>query len=160
MRVTSDIKIETLMIQDDVQEIIQPVIEDLGYKLWGCEYLPQGKHSLLRIYIDREEGIGIEDCEKVSKQISSTLDVEDPIAGHYQLEISSPGIPRPLFYAWQYKEYIGEMADLKLYQPIEKTRKISGIIKQADEEFVVVCINEDDMTIPFNNIVKAYLTNN
>ena len=148
------------MIQDDVQVLIQPVIEDLGYILWGCEYLPQGKHSLLRIYIDHAEGIGIEDCEKVSKQISSVLDVEDPITGHYQLEVSSPGIPRPLFYAWQYKNYIDETVDLKLYQPIEKTRKISGIIKQADEEAVIVRINDDEITIPFNNIVKAYLTNN
>ena len=137
------------MIQDDVRTIVQPVIEDMGYILWGCEYLPQGKHSLLRIFIDHVNGIGIDDCEKTSKQISAVLDVEDPIAGQYQLEISSPGIPRPLFYPWQYAQYIGETVEFKLFQPIGNSRKISGIITQADSEKVSIIYQEEEINIPF-----------
>ncbi|HAV0011531.1 TPA: ribosome maturation factor RimP, partial [Legionella pneumophila] len=80
------------MINDDLIVLLEPIIKNMGYELWGCEYLSQGKHSLLRIYIDKPDGIGIDDCQEVSKQVSAMLDVEDPIPGHYSLEISSPGI--------------------------------------------------------------------
>ena len=80
-----------------VTELIDTTIQVLGLDLWGVELLQQGKYSLLRIYIEREEGVTIEDCEKVSRQVSALLDVEDPIAGEYTLEVSSPGMDRPLF---------------------------------------------------------------
>jgi ribosome maturation factor RimP len=89
------------MIKDELEHLLAPTINDMGYELWGCEYLPQGKHSLLRIYIDKTDGISIDDCQEVSHQISALLDVEDPIPGNYSLEVSSPGIPRPLFNSWQ-----------------------------------------------------------
>lgn len=146
------------MIQTDVEQLLKPVIEDMGYVLWGCEYLGQGKHSLLRIYIDKESGIGIEDCERVSKQVSALLDVDDPIPGNYTLEVSSPGIPRPLFQPWQYQQYIGENVDLKLFKPIAGKRKLSGTLLSADDETVLLKQGEDELEIQFSNVVKANLT--
>lgn len=146
------------MIQDELVELLAPVITDMGYELWGCEYLPQGKHSLLRIYIDKSDGIQIDDCQEVSKQVSAVLDVEDPITGNYSLEISSPGIPRPLFYSWQFQRYIGQEAQIKTYKPIKNKRRFTGIIVSANESTLVLNINDEDQELLFSNIVKANLT--
>lgn len=146
------------MIQDDIEQLLSPLIQDLGYELWGCEFLSQGKHSLLRIYIDKADGIGIEDCETVSKQVSALLDVEDPIPGNYSLEISSPGIPRPLFSSIQYQRYIGQPVQIKTYKPVDGKRKLSGTIVSASESTLVLKINDEHQEILFSNIVKAHLT--
>ncbi len=146
------------MMQDELVQLLSPTVTTMGYELWGCEYLSQGKHSLLRIYIDKPDGIGIEDCQEVSHQISALLDVEDPIPGNYSLEISSPGIPRPLFYGWQYQRYIGQLVQLKTFKPVIGKRKISGAIVSATENAVVLDINNEHHELLFSNIVKAYLT--
>ncbi|WP_454781302.1 ribosome maturation factor RimP [Legionella sp. WA2022007384] len=146
------------MIQDELEHLLAPTLNDMGYELWGCEYLSQGKHSLLRIYIDKADGIGIEDCEAVSHQVSALLDVEDPISGNYSLEVSSPGIPRPLFKNWQYQRYIGHEVQVKTFKPIEGKRKLLGTIVSASEETLVLKINNKDQELLFSNIVKASLT--
>ncbi|VVM28577.1 FIG000325: clustered with transcription termination protein NusA, partial [uncultured Gammaproteobacteria bacterium] len=84
-------------ITDKIEVLIRPVIEDMGYELVGVEYVASGKHSILRVYIDSDQGIGLNDCETVSRQLSSIFDVEDPIMTQYNLEVSSPGVERPLF---------------------------------------------------------------
>ncbi|KTD28737.1 ribosome maturation factor RimP [Legionella israelensis] len=146
------------MIKDKLKQLLEPVIEDAGYQLWGIEYLAQGKHSLLRIYIDKPEGIGIDDCERVSKQVSSLLDVEDPISGNYNLEVSSPGISRPLFFTWQYKKYIGSDVQLKLIKPLKNKRKITGTIASVSDDAVVLEIDQEQHEILFSAIAKANLT--
>jgi ribosome maturation factor RimP len=146
------------MLQNEIEALIKPAIEDMGYTLWGCEYLSQGRHSLLRIYIDKADGVIITDCEKVSKQVSSILDVEDPISGNYSLEVSSPGIPRPLFHPWQYELFAGKEVYLKLAKPVDKKRKIHGIIKEILPNTLILNINDEPLEIPFPNIVKANLT--
>lgn len=146
------------MMQDELEQLLSPTISDMGFELWGCEYLSQGKHSLLRIYIDKTDGIGIEDCQEVSKQVSALLDVEDPIPGNYSLEISSPGIPRPLFYIWQYQRYIGYSVQMKTYKPVNGKRKLLGTIVSASESTLVLDINNEHQELLFSNIVKANLT--
>ncbi|MCW8444988.1 ribosome maturation factor RimP [Fluoribacter gormanii] len=146
------------MIQEELEHLLAPTINDMGYELWGCEYLSQGKHSLLRIYIDKADGIGIEDCEAVSHQVSALLDVEDPISGNYSLEVSSPGIPRPLFKKWQYQRYIGHDVQIKTFKPIEGKRKLLGTIVSASDDALVLKINNEDKELLFSNIVKASLT--
>jgi ribosome maturation factor RimP len=146
------------MIKNEIEQLIKPLIEDLGYELWGCEYLAQGKHSLLRIYIDKEGGIGISDCERVSKQVSALLDVEEPIPGNYSLEISSPGIPRPLFNKEQYKRYLGQEIRLKLYKPINGSRNLLGIIISVNEDGLVLKTGDEQLDVQFTQIVKANLT--
>ena len=146
------------MIQREIEQLIQPTLSDMGYELWGCEYLAQGKHSLLRIYIDTAAGIGMEDCEKVSRQISAILDVEDPISGNYSLEVSSPGIPRPLFHSRQYQRYMGLEVQIKLFKPVNAKRKFLGTIASADEQTLVLTIDNKQQDFLFSNIVKANLT--
>jgi ribosome maturation factor RimP len=146
------------MMQEELEQLLSPIINDMGYELWGCEYLSQGKHSVLRIYIDKEDGIGIEDCQQVSKQVSALLDVEDPIPGNYSLEISSPGIPRPLFKSSQYQIYIGQVIHVKTYKSIQGKRKLEGILISASDSNLVLSINNEYQEILFSNIAKAYLT--
>lgn len=145
------------MIRNEIEAMLMPLVEDLGYELWGCEYLSQGKHSLLRIYIDKEDGINIDDCERVSKQISAFLDVEDPISGNYSLEISSPGIPRPLFYKEQYKRYLGQDVQVKLFKPVNGSRKFTGTILDVSEDVLILQMGEEKIEIPFAHVVKANL---
>lgn len=145
------------MIQHDIEQLIHPTLSSMGYELWGCEYLAQGKHSLLRIYIDSPVGIGMEDCEKVSRQISAILDVEDPISGHYTLEVSSPGVPRPLFHGHQYQRYIGLEVQIKLFKPLNGKRKFTGVVVSVDDEGVVLSIDQQHQPFLFSNIVKASL---
>ena len=145
------------MIRKDIQELIEPLVNQLGYVLWGCEYLSQGKYSLLRIYIDKENGINITDCERVSRQVSALLDVEDPIQGHYSLEISSPGIPRPLFDKEHYRQYIGSDVMLKLHKPINGKRKIKGIIQSVNNDAFTLKVGDEQYEVQFSQIVKANL---
>lgn len=145
------------MIRNEIEAMLMPLVEDLGYEFWGCEYLSQGKHSLLRIYIDKENGINVDDCERVSKQISAFLDVEDPIPGNYSLEISSPGIPRPLFYKEQYKRYLGQDVQVKLFKPVNGSRKLSGTILDVSEDVLILQMGEEKIEVPFSHVVKANL---
>ncbi len=145
------------MNKTDLEKLLQPIVNQLGYELWGCDYLQQGKHSLLRIYIDKEDGIGVADCELVSRDVSTMLDVEDPITGNYSLEISSPGIPRPLFYKEQFDRYIGSEVELKLYKPLDGSRKVIGTICSTDSETLIIDLGDSQKNILFSQIVKANL---
>src|SRR3546814_20478459 len=98
---------------EQLQALLAPVVEALGYQCWGIEFISQGRHSLLRVYIDHADGILIDDCEKVSRQLSGVLDVEDPISVDYTLEVSSPGMDRPLFTIDQYTAHIGVRVKIK-----------------------------------------------
>ena len=138
-------------------ELIEPVIEGLGFECVGIEYNPHPKHGLLRIYIDTEAGIGIADCSKVSHQISGMLDVEDPIQGNYQLEVSSPGTDRPLFKLEQFEQFIGKVATVSLFRAIENRRKITGSITAVENEIVRFQEGDKVYEIPFQAISKARL---
>lgn len=145
------------MIKNEIENLLSPIIQELGFELWGCEYLTQGRYSLLRIYIDKEKGIELEDCAIVSKRISAVLDVEDPIQGNYSLEVSSPGIPRPLFKWQQYKRYLQHSVMLKLISPYSGKRKHEGKILAVDENSVTLEVGNEELEIPFSLIVKANL---
>jgi len=121
-------------ITDKIDELIKPVIEDMGFELVGIEYISSGKHSILRVYIDTEQGIGIDDCEVVSRQLSSIFDVEDPITMPYNLEVSSPGIERPLFNIGHYQRFLGNDISLRLLRPIKGQRKFKGAIGSVSEK--------------------------
>ena len=140
-----------------IAELITPTIEALGLELWGIEHGSQGKFSLLRIYIDSEEGVTIDDCERVSRQVSAILDVEDPISGEYTLEVSSPGMDRPLFTEEQFKRYLGEVANVRTRGPINGRRKFKGTIVEVSDGTVVVNIDGENYQIPHAEIEKAAL---
>ena len=140
---------------EQLQALLAPVVEALGYECWGLEFISQGRHSLLRVYIDRPEGILIDDCEIVSRQVSGILDVEDPISGEYTLEVSSPGMDRPLFTLEQFARYVGEQVKIKLRTPFERRRNFQGILRGVEEQDVVVQVDNQEFLLPIDSIDKA-----
>jgi len=140
--------------QQKLVEIIRPAVEALGCILWGVEYLPQGKHSILRVYIDHEDGVTLEHCEVVSKQISSVLDVEDPIQSNYVLEVSSPGMDRPLFNVDQCQMYCGETVRVRLQSPIKDRRKWTGTLTAVEGDILNITAEGQALEIDWHNIDK------
>jgi ribosome maturation factor RimP len=138
-----------------LEALLRPGVEALGYQLWGLEYHSQGRHSTVRIYIDAEQGIGVDDCAKVSHQLSGILDVEDPIAGEYSLEVSSPGMDRPLYSLEQFAEYIGSNVNLRLRVAFEGRRKFLGRLVAIEDEDVVLMVDEHEYLLPHDQIEKA-----
>lgn len=145
---------------EQLQDILTPVVEALGYKCWGIEYAAQGRHSVLRVYIDHENGILVDDCEVVSRQLSAVMDVEDPISSEYTLEVSSPGIDRPLFTLEQFTQYIGEQVKIKLRSPVEERRSYQGLIRSVEDQDVVVQVDEYEYLLPIDLIEKANILPN
>ena len=137
--------------------IIEPAVEALGYELVGVEYLPQGRHSLLRVYIDSADGITVDDCERASHQVSGALDVEDPIRGQYTLEVSSPGIERPLFTAAHFERFAGELAQVRLVAPLDGRRRFKGRLRGIEGDDVVIEVDGEAYRLPLEQIEKAHL---
>ena len=140
---------------EQLQQLLEPVVTALDCELWGVEVLPQGKQSLLRIFIDKEDGIGVEDCERVSRQVSSLMDVEDPVSGEYTLEVSSPGSDRPLYTLAQFEAFIGENVSVKLRFPYEGRRNFKGHLKGVEASDVVVEVDNHEYLFPFDSVEKA-----
>lgn len=141
--------------QQELFQLLEPSVVALGYELWGVEYLSQGKHSVLRVYIDAKDGISVEDCARTSGQLSGILDVEDPIAGEYTLEVSSPGMDRLLFRLEQYLEFAGETVELRLRRPFEGRRNFKGVLRGIEGEDVVVQVDDHEYLLPYSAIEKA-----
>ena len=146
-------------IADKVLSILNPSVHDLGYELLGVEYVPSGKHSVLRLYIDSDEGIGVDDCETVSRQVSAIMDVEDPISGQYNLEVSSPGIERPLFSFPHYRRFLGHDVRIRTYRAIEGRRNFSGTIGSVSENSNAIELVTElgSVTLDIDLIEKANL---
>ena len=141
--------------EQQLRDLLAPTVEALGFELWGLEYLSQGRHSLVRVYIDGDNGITVDDCAAVSEQIGSVLDVEDPIHGEYTLEVSSPGMDRLLFELDQDPGYVGETVELRLRSAFEGRRKFRGVLKGIEGEDVVVQVDEHEYLLPHSAIDKA-----
>lgn len=143
-----------------LEQMLSPAVAAVGFELWGIELLQQGRHSVLRVYIESPNGIGIDDCTLVSHQVSGVLDVEDPIAGEYTLEVSSPGWDRPLFHPEQYARFVGSEVTARLSVPLNGRRKYKGLIQQVLEEGVEILAEGQVVTIPFAQIDKANIVPN
>lgn len=139
----------------ELEALLVPVVEALGYRCWGIEYLSQGRHTLLRVYIDHPDGISVDACADVSRQASAVLDVEDPIAGDYTLEVSSPGMDRPLFTLEQFAEYVGEQAKVRLRVPYEGRRNFQGVIRGVEGDEVILQVDEHEYLLPIESIDKS-----
>jgi ribosome maturation factor RimP len=137
--------------------LLQPLVEDLGYEFVGLEYRSNPKNPVLVIYIDLPDGIAVEDCEKVSREVAALLDVEDPIPGHYNLEVSSPGLDRPLFNLEQFERFRGETAQVTLFAPLEGRRKFKGRILGTADGRVRLDQDGTEVELEPNNIAKARL---
>jgi len=144
--------------EKDIEELVTPAIEALGCELWGIEFMSQGRHSRLRVFIERAEGgVGIDDCERVSREVSDLLDVEDALAQSYTLEVSSPGMDRILFRPDHYSRNIGETVDVRLHFPFEGSKRFVGVLAGIEDDQVVVQVGEDEYVLPLENIQRARL---
>lgn len=151
----------------EISRLLGPTVESLGLELLGVEYLPAPGGAVLRLYIDvQDQGdgrhIGIEDCEAVSREVSAQLDVEDPISGNYTLEVSSPGVDRPLFTAQQFARFVGEQVKVTLKLPQDGRRRLQGRLLKVEEESVHVEVEGvgglmQEVAFGVGNVEKARL---
>lgn len=148
------------MKQDPLQigAMLEPGIRSLGYELVGVEYQSGGKGGgLLRVYIDSEDGVTADDCQKVSYQVSGVLDVEDPIPGHYTLEISSPGLDRLLFKPEDFERFAGQLVKLRTAYPVEGRRRFTGRLQGLQDRNVVIVQDDSEISLPYDQIEQARL---
>lgn len=142
--------------REKLEELLAPVASSLGCELWGVEYQTHGRNALLRIYIDSENGIAVEDCEKVSRQASAVLDVEDPISGKYTLEVSSPGLDRPLYKLEHYQRFVGAQIEVRLRMPLDGQRKWRGLLAGVEGDEIVLRVDgENEYLLPIDSIDRA-----
>lgn len=138
-----------------LQSLIEPVVVGMGYELWGVQFLPQQGHGVLRVYIDKAGGVDVDDCSRVSHQLSGVLDVEDPITVPYQLEVSSPGLDRPLFTPAQYQDHVGHQIKVRLHVPLDGRRNFKGELLRVDDGAVVLRQGDEQYRLPLDDIDSA-----
>ncbi len=142
---------------EKLREMIEPIVTGLGYEAVGIELLPQGGAELLRIYIDRSGGVTVDHCERVSHQVSGMLDVEDPIRGEYTLEVSSPGIDRPLFRRDDFARFAGRRVKLKLRAPRAGRARYTAQLHGLEGDEVLLEVDGEALRIAYDEIDQARL---
>lgn len=139
-------------IEEKVSKLVEPIINNLGYTLYDIEYVKEGKDYYLRIFIDSEKGITVDDCEKVNNSITDLLDEKDYIKDQYYLEISSSGLERRLTKDWHFQKYIGSEISIKFFKPIEKKKEIIGILKDFNNEYIIIDVEGNNQEVDRKNI--------
>jgi len=142
----------------DLTALFEPVIQSMGYELVGVEFQGSTQHGTLRVYIDHENGIGVEDCARISQQISAILDVEEPIPQAYDLEVSSPGLNRPLFKASDYERFSGCPAKIKMAIAVDGRKNFKGILQGIRQSKTVqIMVDNESYELLISDIAKANL---
>lgn len=131
------------LYEQKTEEILLPIVEENGFELVDVEYVKEGSTWYLRAYIDKPGGINIDDCEVVSRRLSDILDEKDYIDDAYILEVSSPGLGRPLKKEKDFKRSLGEEVEIRTYRMIDKQKEFTGILKDYDEKTVTIEIDDD-----------------
>lgn len=144
-------------LEKKLNDMFEPVIESMAYELIGVELTGSGNGTVLRIYIDAEKGITVDDCQAVSYQVSGILDVEDPLQNHYTLEVSSPGLDRPLVKPGHFKQFIGELVKIRSTEAVLGRKNFKGILESFDGEYLYVAVDNEVYEIPFDIVEKANL---
>ena len=145
------------MTASELAKLLEPAIERLGYELSDLEVKLGGRSGLVRVFIDSEDGVSLDDCEKVSLAVSALLDVEDPLHGHYNLEVSSPGLDRKLTKPVHFERFTGEVVKVQMRFPIEGRRRFRGKLLSSDDENIVVDVDGEPHTLPLATIDTARL---
>ena len=142
----------------ELDRVIDPVISGMGYEYVGCEYVRDGR-LCLRVYIDKQpDGVTLDDCAKVSRELSTVLDVEDSVSGSYNLEVSSPGIERPLFKKSHYEKVIGQLILIHLKYPLNNRRKYKGILKSIQDDNISLSLDDGSVAeLVLGNVKKAHV---
>lgn len=145
------------MTSEELRNLLEPSVEALGYELIDLELRTGGRNGLMRLFIDGPEGIGLDDCEAVSRQVSTVLDVEDPIPGNYTLEVSSPGLDRALTKPAHFQRFTGEDVRIKLRTPVDGRRNFRGALRAADDESIEVEVDGQSHKLDIAAIASARL---
>ena len=145
------------MTGDEIQKLLEPAIERLGYELTDLEFRLGGSGGLLRLTIDKPKGVDLDDCEKVSQAASALLDVEDPVPGNYSLEVSSPGTDRKLTKVEHFQRFEGETLKVSMRFPIEGRRRFRGKLTSSNAENIVVEVDGESHSLPLSMIDTARL---
>jgi ribosome maturation factor RimP len=143
--------------EQKLTELLRPAVEETGKSLLGVEYISAGNNSILRLFIDHENGIDVDDCAEVSRQVGALLDVEDPISSEYNLEVSSPGVDRPLFEIAHFQAVVGEIVNIKLSIPLNGRRKFKGPLVAIENNNLIIEVDSIDYEMPIVNVDKANL---
>ncbi len=143
--------------EKQIEALLEPVVALEECEIWGVEYLAQGRHSKLRIYIDCADGVDVGHCERVSRRASDVLDVEDVLTGEYTLEVSSPGMDRILFKPAQYAASLGETVDVRLNHPFEGRKHIVGVLAGLENNEAIVQVEDEEYVLPLENVQRARL---
>lgn len=144
----------------NLAQLIEPVVTALGYELVAVEHRRGTRSSLLRVYIDSPDGIGVDDCSRVSHQLSGVLDVEEPIAGQYTLEVSSPGLDRLLSKPQDYERFAGQMVKVRLHGLVDGRRKLVGVLKGLEQDQVVIEEEGKEWRLALHDIEQTRLVPN
>jgi ribosome maturation factor RimP len=145
------------MTGEELHRLLEPTIENMGYELIDLEVNLGGKSGIVRLFIDHPDGIGLDDCEKVSRVVSALLDVEDPLPGHYNLEVSSPGLDRKLTKTAHFQRFTGEIVKVRMRFPVAGRRRFRGTLVSSDDENIVVEVDGKPHTLPRATIDTARL---
>lgn len=143
--------------EQKLTEMLRPAVEETGKSLLGIEFISAGNNSVLRLFIDHENGIDVDDCAEVSRQVSALLDVEDPISSEYNLEVSSPGVDKPLFEKEHFEAVIGEVVNVKISMPLNGRRKFKGPLVAIENDTLIIEVDGIDYEIVISNVDKANL---
>jgi ribosome maturation factor RimP len=146
--------------EQKLTELLKPAVEETGKELLGIEFISAGKNSVLRLFIDHENGINVDDCAEVSRQVSALLDVEDPISTEYSLEVSSPGVDRPLFEKAHYEAVVGETVNIRLSIPVNGRRKFKGELIAIENDNLIIVVDGEDYELAISNVDKGNLVAN
>ena len=146
---------ELQQVNEQLTALIAPVVEGMGCELWGVEYIAHGKRGSLKVFIDSDKGVDVDDCARVSRQLSAMLDVEDPIAGNYTLEVSSPGMDRRLFTLAQFDAWKGANVRVSLRTPYEGRKRYKGLLCGIEEGDIVVRSGDEEYLFPLEDIDRA-----
>lgn len=146
--------------EQDITDILQPVVESMGFIWWGVEYHHNSVNSILRVYVDKADGgISIDDIVDITDQLNPVLDVENPIVTAYTFEVSSPGMDRPLFTPAQFQQFVGATIKCQTRQAVEKRRKFEGVLLHADEEAITLQLPKGqqpaEISLPLSLVDKA-----
>jgi ribosome maturation factor RimP len=145
------------MLRDQLGELLGPVVHGLGYELWEIEYAPRAGGGLLRLYIDSPDGISLDDCERVSRAVSSVLDEADPIPGEYTLEVSSPGLDRVLRTHAHFERFAGERVKVEMMQPVNGRKRFQGRLQKVEESEITLEMDSGTVSLPIDDIHRARL---
>jgi ribosome maturation factor RimP len=145
------------LIVEELKNLLEPTVLRLGFELSDLEMKLGGSEGYVRVFIDHPDGIGLEDCEAVSRAVSALLDVEDPLPGHYNLEVSSPGLDRKLTKPEHFQRFMGEQVKVKMRFPVEGRRRFRGTLVSTDDTAIVVEVDGDAHALPMTAIDTARL---